>query len=256
MVTGTATGTVQDTGKQQVEPKDSVVAGTGLGGKEGGAETKPERTYKQSEVDALLGKAGTRIQAKLDAVTNERNTFKSQLDSLTAEIAEAKDSMETLTKDIEAMTRDDPDKQFMVKLRKEKEAELKAAKAERAKIAEEAKEVVQWKRDQLVYTVASEFVTSSDTEVDMDTFKKAADKLKLGDREGLEILAETLGYKSKSETEEEPPKRVVPGVKPYSGKTDGGGGGFTREQITKMPMEEYAKLRPQIEQAYMEGKIK
>ncbi len=89
---GTANGTAQATDKTLVEPKDSkVAAGAGLDGKEGGAEARQERVYKQSEVDALLGKAGTKVQAKLEAVTSERNTYKSQLDTLTAERAEAKE---------------------------------------------------------------------------------------------------------------------------------------------------------------------
>ena len=225
MVTGTANKTNQDTGKAQVEVKVPPASSTGLGEQKGGAETKPERTYRQSEVDAMLGKAGQRIQAKLDAVTGERDTFKSQSETLTAEITEAKESIASLTKEIEAMSEDNPDKDAVVKLRKAREAELRAAKAERAKIADSVNEVTKWKKDQLVYTVADEFVTATGENVDMDSFMTAADKFKLSGREELEALAETMGFKPKSELSVEPKELEVPPVKPYSGVTEGGGGG-------------------------------
>lgn len=217
MATGTAEKTNQATDSKD-DTKAASVAGAGPDGAKGGA--TPEKTYRQAEVDALLGKAGQRIQAKLDAITTERDTLKSQVDPLTAEITEAKEAIATLTRDIEAMSDGDPDKQAVLKLRKEKEGELKAAKAERAAIAEGQKEVAQWKRDQLVYSVADEYVKADGTAVDMDSFKTAADKFKLSDQEGLVNLAETMGLKPKAEIPEE--TKTAP-VKPYSGKSDGGG---------------------------------
>ena len=220
MVVGTAEKTLQDTGKvQEVAP----APGTGLGEPKGGAETKPERIYRQSEVDALLGRAGTRIQAKLDVVTAERDTLKAQSETLTAEITEARESVASLTKDIEALSEDDPDKHALLKLRKDKEAELRTLKTERAELSESRKEITQWKRDQLVYTVADEFTTANNTSVDLDSFKVAADKLKLSGREELETLAETMGFKPKSEITEEPPKEPALPMKVLSGVTSGGG---------------------------------
>ena len=215
MGTGTADKTIQDTGKAEAP-------GAGLEGKEGGAETKPEKTYRQSEVDALLGKAGQKKQSQLEAITTERDTLKSQLESLTAEITEARESIISLTKDIETMSEDNPDKDALVKLRKEREKELKALKAERAEIAPAKLEIAKWNRDQLVYTVADEFVTSDGKDVDPDTFMKAADKFNLSKREELEALAEEKGFKTKEEVQEKAEPEVPP-VKPYSGKTEGGG---------------------------------
>ena len=248
MVTGTADKTNQDTGRAQ-----ETVPNKGLDSKEGGAETKPERTYRQSEVDALLGRTGQKIKANLEAVTTERDTLKSQLGALTAEMTEAKESIATLTKEIDAMSADDPDKLALVRLRKEKEAELKVAKAERAKIADSEKEVIQWKKDQLVYTVADEFVTADGKDVDFDSFKTTADKFNLSDREGLEALAETMGLKLKVETEE-PEKFEVPPAKPYSGKTDGGGKAtlaqLLKRDVKRMTYQEKLEHKKALEEAH------
>ena len=217
MVTGTAEPTKAATGEAGAQPTPS----TGLNGDRGGAKAPEERIYRQSEVDALLGKAGQRIQAKLDTVTTERDTLKSQLDSVTAEITEAKESIASLTKDIEAMSEDDPDKHAVVKLRRDKETELKALKKERTELDGPRKEIAQWKRDQLVYTVADEYASPTGDKIDMDSFKKAADRLKLSDRDELEALAEEKGYKRKDElapAQEASP----PPLKPLSTPSDGG----------------------------------
>lgn len=232
MVIGTAEKTGQATDKVQEEIKTPPASGTGLDKEKGGAETKPGKTYKQFEVDAFLGKAGQRIQAKLDAVIAERDVFKSQIETLTAEITEAKESITSLTKDTEAMSEDNPDKHELVKRRKEWEKELSILKIERAGIADSKAEIAKWKRDQLVYTVADEFITVSGEKVDFDTFMTAADKFKLSDREGLEILAETIGFKLKSETLVEPPETKAEPIIPFSGGNEGGGQ-VTEQDILK-----------------------
>ena len=223
---GTATTQTQATGRTEVKAPVSA----GLGKKTGGVETTPERTYRQADVDALLGKAGQKVQAKLDEVTKERDTFKGQLDTLTEEITEARESLTTLNKEIEAMSEDDPSRKALVSLRREREAELKAAKALRVAAEADVNEHKQWKRDQLVYTVADEYVTSGGDAVDLETFKRAADRFKIKDREELEGLAETLGFSPKEGTLA---SLVTPSVKPYSGKTDGGKAERTEEDRLK-----------------------
>ena len=231
MVTGTAEEVKQATGEMQVKPPASD---TGLAGKEGGA----EKTYRQSEVDALLGRAGQKVKANLETVTTERNTLKSELGTLTAEITEAKDKITSLTKDIEAMSEDDPDKHGLVQRRKELEAELKSAKAERTAIADSKKEVDKWKRDQRVYSVADEFVTADGLEIDKDSFMKSADKFKLTELEELEALAEDKGFKRKSETPEVEPATL----KPYSGITEGGR--FDVSKLSAREKVQYALTHP------------
>lgn len=218
METGTAEKTGQATGKERVE---TPAPSTGLDKDKGGAETK---TYLQSELDAALGRAGQKAQAKLELLTAERDTLKSQAGTLTTEVAEASEKIKSLTNDIDVMSVDDPDKQGLVKLRKEKEEELKVLKTEKATIAESRKEMEQWKHDRLIYTVADEFVKADGTKVDLDSFKTAAGKLNLSGREALETLAETLEFKLKSETgEPEVPPSALPPPAHYSGRTEGGG---------------------------------
>lgn len=223
MGTGTAEKTSQDAGQMQEKPKDLAAPGAGLdSGKVGGAETKlPEKTYRQSEVDAQLAKVGQRMQVKLEAVVAERDSYKSQVETLQKQISESKQSIASLTEDIDAMSKDDPDKIALVKRRRELESELSNLKLEKAELATSRNEVMQWKRDQLVYSVADEFVTATGESVDFDFFKNAADKFKLSGREELETLAETMGLKPKGEVEK-PEEPKIPPPKGYSGVTAGG----------------------------------
>ena len=226
MVIGTAEETKQATGEALDALKNAPESSTGLAGKEGGvkpidkAQDKPEKTYRQSEVDALLGKAGQKLQASNILLTTERDALKSQMETLTTEITEAKESITSLTTDIEAMSEDNPDKDALVKLRKEREKELKVLKAERAEIAPSKQEIAKFQRDQLVYTVADEFVTADGKVVDFDAFMTAADKFKLSEREGLQALAETMGLKPKAEVSEEAEEENP--LVPPSGRTSGG----------------------------------
>lgn len=235
---GTAVKTNPATDETQEGLKTPPASSTGLDESKGGAETKPERIYRQTEVDALMGKAGQRIQAKLDAILVERDTFKTQAETLTAEITEARESIASLTSDIETMSEDNPDRDAVVKLRKQKEAELKVLRAERAEIAPAKAEITKWKRDQLVYTVSDEFATANGEDVDKDSFMTAADKFKLSGRDELETLAETMGFKLKSEIPEEPPKADNPPLTPFSATTHGGGGWDTTQHTTKENIEE------------------
>jgi len=218
MVTSTVVEPGQATDKAQVETKDLTAPGAGLDAGKEGAETKPEKLYRQSEVDALLGRAGQRLQVKLEAVIAERDQFKTQVETLTSEITEAKEAIVSLNTEIEAMSESDPDKSMLVKLRKQKESELRDLKTERAKVEESVKKVTQWERDQLVYRVADEYVTASGEKVNLDAFKTAADKFKLSGEEELEDLAETMGLSRKTETKESD----TPPLTLYSGKTSGG----------------------------------
>jgi len=219
MTTGTAEKPEQATDKAQVV---TPAPSKGLDKEKGGAEVQPEEMLPRSEVDRLLGKAGQKIQAKLEAVTAERDSYKTQAETLKAEMTEAKSKIDSLTKDIDAMSEDDPDKYKLVQRRKEWESALESLKQERAELAESRTEITQWKRDQLVYTIADEYVTATGENVDFDKFKTDADRFKLNDRENLEALAETLGYKLKGETPEQPDKPKTPAPKPFSGRSEGG----------------------------------
>ena len=230
MVTVTDNTAIKDTGKEQAAKPP--VSGAGLDGEKGRAETKEEKVYRQSEVDALLGKAGQRIQVKLAAVVTERDTLKSQFEATLTELNEVKESLESVNKDIEALSSDDPEKTILIKRRKELEVELRRVKAEGVSIAEDKNALDTWKRDQEAYTVASEYVTATGTPIDLDSFKNIAEKLKVSGRESLEDLAATLGYKPKDETTTE--EAEEPPIKPISGKTLGGVSGSDRSSREKI----------------------
>ena len=212
MVVSTLEKPVLATGETQDKPKDLSASGAGLEGKKESTEAKPERTYTESEYKRAVGTAGQKLKADLDAVTAERDTLRGQLATITEEITEAKASIEDLTKQIDVEAGEDPERKGLIKLRKDKEAELKALKVERAAVAETAKENIKFKRDQLVYAVADEYGT------DYDRFMANADRLKANDRESLVAVAETMGLKLKVEVESE----IEPHI-PASGKTSGGG---------------------------------
>ena len=218
MTLGTANKTKQDAGKAQVEPKDSFASGAGLGGKEGGAETKPKKTYSQSEYDSGMSKAGQRKQAELEATIKERDLLKTQLNTVVSEIVEAKQSIASMNEEIKAMAEDDPDKKETLRLRREAQAKLKDYEAKEAKLVEREKPILKREREDLVYTVADEY--GLETGEEKDRFMERADKHKIGtDREALEALAETMGFKSKGEAETE----EKPALHSDSGTTRGGG---------------------------------
>ena len=218
----TGTGTAEKTNQaneQKIEEK-SPEATQGLDEKKGGVETQQERTYSQSEVDALLGRAGQRIQTKLEAVTAERNSFKTQAETLTSQITKANEKVDSLTKDIDAMSEDEPDKHKLVQRRKEWETKLSSLETRETELENDRKEVSQWKRDQLVYNVADEYKTATGENIDMDSFKKSADRFKLSESEDLEAFAESLGYKRKDEIPQK--DETPPPPKPFAAKTAGG----------------------------------
>ena len=242
MATGTLEETKQDAGKVEDEPKDSTIPGAGLDGGEKGAEAKQERMYPQSELDAKLARAGQKLQTKLEAVTAERDTLKAERETLTNEITEARESITSLTEDIERMSEDDPDKDKVVKLRKEKESELKALKKERADLEEPRKKIAQWERDQLVYSVAADFVTADGKSVDMDAFKSRADRFNLKERDDLEDLAETMGFKPKSDADPPEKKDETP-ILSFSGKTQGGAESLVGKSVDEKLDMAYSKKK-------------
>ena len=233
MVTGTTEKPTQDTNQALDGLKNPPAPDVGLGGKEGS--TKPERSYTQSEVDALLGKSGQKIKSELETITTERNTFKAQLDAVSAEMATAKESLDSLTKDVDVLSAENPDGKETIRLRRAAEAKIKEYEGKEAKLIEREKPVLKSERDQLVYSVADEFVVASGETLAVDDYNRFmanADKFKLDDREGLVALAETMGLKPNMKTESK-----IESFIPDSGKTAGGGinlNTLTKKELGKL----------------------
>lgn len=255
MVTGIANKTNQPDVKTQGETHAADTRATGAEG-----HTEAPEMLSRKEVDALLGKAGGKIKAERDAAIAERDSARAErdqakksLDSLNGELAEAKTSVETLQNELEEMAKDDPDRTKVAKLIRERQAEVKSLKDEKAKLDGSRKEYEQWQRDQLVYTVADEFTTADGSDVDFDTFMAAANRLKASDRDGLVAVAETMGLKVK--TDEETEAETTPKApKPYSGKSEGGTPYFTRAQIADRTF--WLAHKDAILKAQKEGRIR
>ena len=207
-------------------PEDATLKGKGSPPeKKEPSPKEPPKTYTQEDVDKQI--QFDRMQRGRDwkSLETERDNLRGQVEDKESKLKVATDKLESLKTQIDELASDDPDKLNLVKKLREAEgameqatAKLKEAEAKEASIAESQQEITKWKRDQLVYTVADEFVTANGEPIDFDSFMSAADKFKLGEREDLVLLAETLGFKSKSSK----PTATPAPTKPYSGITEGG----------------------------------
>ncbi len=203
--------TTQDTGKVGDEPK-----GTASEGKKETQTQKTARTYTQAEVDTITANVGRTIRAELQTVTVERDTLKGQLGEVGTEIETAKQSIEDLNTQIEELSKDDPDKIELVKLRREAKAKLATLTARETTLSDREAKAQKFERDQLVFEIAATYITASGEDADPDSLRAAADRFKINDRAGLEALAEEKGWKLKTES-------GTPDVNaPDSGKTSGG----------------------------------
>lgn len=196
----------EDTGKPGDEQK-------GTTSQEGGETTQTHKTYSQQEVDVISAAVGKKLKEQLVQMTTERDTLKTQAEATSAEVAQTKADIEALNEEIGELSKDDPDKIELVKLRNTARARLKAIEAKESELSVRETVIQKLERDQLVYQVADEFVTGSGKDVDFDSFMAAANRFKVNDREGLVALAEEKGFKPKPEEDNTPPD---------SGKNKGG----------------------------------
>ena len=223
MVTGTANQSEQaNQGDQAIKPGGT--GGPGDDGNRAGAEG--EKLYSQSELDARLGSAGQKLQRKLDTVTTERDTYKSQSESLTTQSNEAKSKVSELTTEIESLSDKDPDKKALVALRKDYENLLAGLKTREAELEPKLAKVTKFERDQIVYQVAEDYVTAGGEPVDKNAFMENADKFNLSTQEELENLADTMGLTLKDATAQAGDQK--PKIKVFT--PPGGGGGEQSEE--------------------------
>ena len=209
------------------KPKGDAVTQDSLKKKESNLQTTP-RNYTEAEhlkgIEDAIAQYGDKIKReRIDPITTERDSLKSQVSNNTTDLADNKTEIEKLRARVSDLTSEDPEKFKAVTKLNEAEDErtrLKGVERELAtrevSLAESKNEMVAWKRDQLVYTVADEYVTADGKDVSPDSFKLAADKFNLSDKEALVSLAETMGLK---------PKIALPvsaPLTPYKVVTDGG----------------------------------
>jgi len=157
---------------------------------------KSAKTYTQEEVDKITANVGRQVRAELQTVTQERDTIKGQLTQKDTEIASVNQTIEELNGQIEELSKDDPDKADLVKLRRE-------AKAKLATLTAREVNVQKFERDRLIAEIADSYAMANGEDANPDSLLSAADKFKVNDRAGLESLAEEKGWKLKAQAEPE-----------------------------------------------------
>jgi DNA gyrase/topoisomerase IV subunit A len=219
-VTGTEAGTIPaGEGNKTPEPEGKTPVDQNK------VSPEDEPKYSEKQTQSLVNAAKSEMGRTLKEVEKERDSLKTKLETKENELSVIGTEIEDLQKKLDDMSSDDPARFDVVKElkaareeRKQLRTEKATLKTEKDTLEEDKKEVAKWKRDQLVFTVADEYVTADGEAVDFNSFMTAADKFELSSRETLTALAETLGFKLKTQPGTEQPKAP----KPYSGKTDGG----------------------------------
>jgi len=184
-------------------------------------------TYTKIEVDKMVSDAAMVIGREKKLVEFERDQLKTQIKSFENKVTDHQEELASLEKRIAELASNDPELNNLEKRAKEvreqerqAKAKLHDAEAKEAEIAEAKNEIATWKRDQLIYSVADDFVTVDGSNVGFDSFKARADLFNISEKEALVALAETMGFKPK--TEGEPETKSPSTGRPYSGVTSGG----------------------------------
>ncbi len=221
--------------------------------------TKAEKTYTQTEVDALLGKSGGRMKAQLELVTREREEYRQKHESATkthselnGQITEAREEIKTLRNSLEELNSEDAGK--VRRLIKDWQDKLSGLKERENQLVPREERVNTFERTELIYAVADDY--GLDEAEAKDKFKAAADRLKLNDRDGLTALAESMNLQLREEEAEPPKKPKAP--KPYSGKSEGGTPYFSRKQFdptTKEGRKFWLQHKDEIQKAEKDGLI-
>lgn len=203
-------------------------------------ELEYRKAMKKASEDAVA-KYGDRIKREtLDPITKERDTFKTERDSLKVQFEAVKSEMSEVTKEIADLketleTLDSEDAGRVKQIIREKQRELTDLKAQKEALAEPAKEVAKWKRDQLITSVADEYGLK--TQEQLKAFREAADDLNRNTREELLAMARHLKLSVKEEVKEE----VQPHV-PFSSKNSGSVKDF--DNMTPKEKIEYGLAHP------------
>jgi len=196
---------------------------------------------RKKAIEDAIAKYGDRIKReKLDPITHERDTFKAERDefrgkyeSLSVETSEKTKEITDLKETLETLDSEDAGR--VKQIIREKQRELTDLKAQKEALAEPAKEVAKWKRDQLITSVADEYGLK--TQEQLKAFREAADDLNRNTREELLAMARHLKLSVKEEGKEE----VQPHV-PFSSKNSGSVKDF--DNMTAKEKIEYGLAHP------------
>lgn len=183
-------------------------------------ESSQEKFYSQQEVDRLIeidrresGRA--RVEAE-----KERDTYKAKATELETQLSDNAEELAEVQKQIDKMSSNDPELFNLTKERAELKAEQKklrdekrALDTDKTSIQQDKEDLKVFKRDQLIYSVADDYVNADGSPVNMDAFKEKALHFNITEKEGLIELAEIMGLKPRGSVDES--------NKPFVGRQSG-----------------------------------
>ena len=189
-------------------------------------------TFTKEQVRNLISNAlaeqGQKHKTEIDKfapIVKERDDMKSQLSTMTESIKDLEDTKVKLIKDIDELSKDDPDKAKLSARLRELDSEIKARKTEKQEIEKEKQanaETVKLAQDTLreisIWEISAEYdggnpVTLKEIIADFEKHLS----VKISNDEQIHKIAETLWAKKI-----EPATPVIPPITPDSGGTSGG----------------------------------
>ena len=208
--------------------KDSVQS-TGQSSEGGtGSSTETPQSYTKEQVTKLISDLSAKVGDARKVVEVERDSLKSQLAIVNTSLKESEDAKEQLQKDIEELTKDDPDKAKLTQRLKELDGLQKSLKADKSKL--EAEKLEHGETVKLAAETLNEIsIWEIGAKYNLDPVMLKGLNLPV---EQTEAVAKSIGTAPAPTTE---------GLVPDSGVTSGGTGEPTLEQLEKMSPEEYAK---------------
>jgi len=179
--------------------------------------TYTEEAYKKAISDALA-KQGRENKVAVETIIKERDTLKGQIRSKEDLLSDITTEREELKKQIDDLSKDDPEKFNIIKKDRElreRENQLKTKlrdlEARETTHGERIKKAEGLEREILIQEIVDEYEGGN-----FDKLKDLCETLEVTGEDKIRVTADTLWTK-KPETPVEPP------VKPFSSMTDGGG---------------------------------
>lgn len=177
----------------------------------------PEREHLAAlnKMSDKLGESGRTIAS----LTSERDSLK----AAAAELVDAKEEVASLTKQLDEMSKDDPDRQLILKMTRDAEAALKAANAKNTdankRFGERELRQEKYDRDDMIIKIANAYMTATGEDTSSADLITAAEEIGIvkADRVPLERLAKLAGWKVRTEAQK--PPEIPPAD---SGRNNGG----------------------------------
>lgn len=239
-------------------PKQTQVSTDGKDGLPADQKVSPEvPTITVSQMNAAIRIALNEPGRKITALEKERNQYKSQVEQLTSDLADNAKDIESLQGKYDEAVKDSPDGIALGKELKAARDERKQLKADKVALDAEKAELEpdrQERRNREIFEVGQEYELPAGATYDV--LFDLADIAKAKTEAEYRNIADKLWTKKGEIPGAEQKKPADTQITTFSGRTAGGGYGFTKKQIADMPPEEYAKNREAIMAAQVANQIK